>query len=183
MNWLVRCPKVTTEERQDVLRYLRQGIMDLWTEEECEKLLRCREITVRYEGPSTSAETHKSWVVPVWQFFDETWSLALERHSQLVFPKEAATLRNRWHEFLQARHKNIRAWLTLMQACSSRVPPADIRDHLRRISVLKATERKAEKRVNREAQKLAKRFSIRAEELIEPFASRHAAPKPRDLHI
>ena len=157
--------------------------MELWTEEECEKLLRCREKTVRYEGPSTSAETHKSWVVPVWQFFDENWLVAMERHSQLAFPKEAATLRTRWHEFLQARHKNIRAWLTLMLACSIRVPPAGITDQLRRISVLKITEIKAEESVNQEAHKLARRFSIRAEELVEPFASRHAAPRPSNLTI
>jgi hypothetical protein len=92
-------------------------------------------------------------------------------------------LRSRWHEFLQVGHKHIRAWLTLMQACSNRVPPAGLRDHLRGISVLKAAEKKADKKVNREAFKVARPFNVGFEELGRPFASRHAAPSPRNLQI
>jgi hypothetical protein len=183
MNLFARRHKSKTDERQHVLRYLTQGVMELWTEDECDTLLRSREITVRYEGPDTAPETHRSWVVPVWRVFDEIWLAAIERHSQVVFPEEAAMLRSRWHEFLQKGHNHIREWLALMQACSSEVPPPGIRERLHRISILKNAEKKAEEKLSREARNLAKRHNIRAEELVEPFASRHAAPRPRGLHV
>ena len=60
-------------------------------------------------------------------------------------------------------------------------PPPLLRHlpRVRKICLAKKAEKKAEETVGREAHRLAGRFTIRSEKLVEPFAGRHAAPSPR----
>lgn len=146
--------QTASENRDVVLAYFeRRGELQRYDP----PFKRCR-VIIASSPPQAPQEILQQWALPAFHHLGQLSSALVEDHGRLDPPRAVMRLHRRWREYLQWYGRFLREATAEADAIAIGSPPSFLRDVSR--TFLREMMKHSLKRLNREQQKVVKRFRV-----------------------